>query len=249
MFKFEIIRYIKKKHLLLSIISIFIIFVINFVFELGCGEINSSINLRLNNLSQAICQFSIISLLPILSDMFSYDYFNKNMIFYMQNDINLQHLYIVRVIVYNIMLLLLYILFLLIYFYKDISKINSTTLFIFTLDLFVVISCIDICAFCSMLFKKKSVCITIILIIWITSQIINSLNIPYISGNLLPIDNNNNVALYIKYLVFNKPIRYKNLINNIPVKIHAIFICLVWSLIPFILGIIISKKRISENSV
>lgn len=229
------------------LLTVLALFLINFLFEFATNEVGSDTSSQLQNLSQAIIQFSIIALIPVMTDTFSSDYARKTSIFYFQNNFSPLRLYGARLLVYNAATLLLYLPPVFLYSYVVIDG-TSYTLNVIGLSMLCVLCSVNMILFFSMFFKEKWIGITLIIIFWLGAQIINAIDIPYISGFFFPVDGQSNVALYIRSLKGDS-IQYFNTFSKLTGFEQALLTCIVWIVFPSGLGALVARSRMMKNAL
>lgn len=241
---FEIQRMFKKKNLLYILLLVFSLFLFDVVMELLTGELNGVAQLKVGNLSQAICQFTILLMLPVFVNIFSDDYTNKSISFYSNNTISLRKVYIERMLGYCIFTVLVYFLAQCAFMCIFRIGFNKQTISVLLLNLLVVLVSINAIYFFSMFYKKKWISISYIIGLWIGAQVINSLNIPVISGYFFPVDSENVVARYVKGILGQSVVSSDKM-----QLLKVVLVCFIWIMLFLILGIIISSKRMKKNSI
>lgn len=241
---FELKKIYKKGHIFYIVILVLALLAFDCVMELLTGELGKDNDLKVSNLSQAICQFSVLLMIPVFSNVFSSEYKNKSISFYENNRVDLRNLYIVRSIVYNLSVVLVYSIAQCIFLIGFHIEFNRSVLEVLLLNLLVVLVSVNAILFFSMLCKRKWVVISYILGFWIGAQIINSLEIPYLSGYFFPVDSESVVACYINE---SMGLEVSHLSGS--TFQMAAFTCFIWILVFAVAGIITSKKAIRKNSI
>lgn len=243
---FDFNRCKSKKHYWYIVFAILVTFIFNFIMEMVSNQFTAEWSLKLTNISQALTQMGILVLLPILSDTFSKDYQEKNIIFFKQNKISEKKLFLSKILVYDVVIFVVCFVLMMIFQGGIFFSTNDGVLVIF-LDIMIVLASGNMIIFCSMFFEKRWMCMIAIILLWLSAYFINLSNLKFISGFFLPVDATNNVAFYIASLG-GKEVSYTNFNPAIPIEIQVTLCCFFWFTLPILLGWLLAENRMKKNA-
>ncbi|MGL4607915.1 MAG: hypothetical protein ACRCU3_10680 [Eubacteriaceae bacterium] len=246
MISFDFNRCKSKKHYWYIVLAILATFLFNFIMEMVTNQFTAEWGLKLTNISQALTQIGILVLLPILSDTFSKDYQERNIVFFEQNKISGKKLYLSKIFVYDVVIFVSCFALMML-FQGGIFISSSDGALVIFLDIMIVLASGNMIIFCSMFFKKRWMCMMTVILLWLSAYFINLSNLKFISGFFLPVDATNNVAFYIASLG-GKEVNYANYNPAIPIEIQVILCCVFWFALPILLGCLLAENRIKKNA-
>lgn len=236
--KLEFKRFIKNKSMILLICSC----VFTTLLSLVLSKIESKGN-ALTNYYIVLAQFTFIFFIPTIALYgLSNDYEKNIYYFYLQNDISLFKIYIVKNIILIFLSIVIYTISTLYYFIVCEITITTNTFHIFLLFISIIIYDIQILLFLSIICKKTILCMMSGISFWIFVQIVGLFlkDNAILSGKISLIDGNSCYARY--FILYEKGTIYKTYFYE------CLNVCITWIIITIFMSIVfLYIKNINHN--
>lgn len=240
---FEIRRFLRQRNLLMGIVSAVLIGGIALAISGGKSAASLGDYNQVSNLYAVISQFVFLVIIPMVSSAFTSDYEKKSLIFYFQNKVSPLRLFMLRILIYDVFVILLYwVLFAFFVFYYGIY-LDSKVLSIFMLLTFVIIYCVHINMMLSVVFQKRTTSMMVGILVWISVYILGLIaaRINFMDGLVSLIDGSSILAVYVQNIQNHVPQTAQTLINVLEISIF-------WILIPLILSSLAIHKGVAKKN-